>query len=193
MEENKIKLSENVVVIDTAFLNFVVTDLKKYFETILNRSLKVIDLSELAMYLTLDAGLEGRENNVQFLFVYDQDSIKLECCTPSDLKEELNGTAFNCKFGEYTFASVPSEGMVTREELFFDLLNIVLDSKDVKRVFVVSFNEEYGERVIEVLNKIEDKEVMQFRMDEPEYSVKFRWDMLAYPVMQALGIKGDEL
>lgn len=193
MEENKIKLSENVVLIDVAFLNFVVTDLKKYFETILGRSLRVIDLSELTMYLTLDSGLEGRENNVQFLFVYDQESTKLESCIPSDLKEELNGKAFDCKFGEYTFASVSSEGMVTREELFLDLLNIVADSKDVKRMIVVSFNEEYGDRVTEVLNKIEEKTVMQFRMDEPEYSVKFRWDMLAYPVMQALGIKGDEL
>lgn len=30
-------------------------------------------------------------------------------------------------------------------------------------------------------------------MNEPEATVDYRWEMLAYPIMQALGIRGDEL
>ena len=30
-------------------------------------------------------------------------------------------------------------------------------------------------------------------MNEPETPVAYQWDMLAFPVMQALGIRADEL
>ena len=83
--------------------------------------------------------------------------------------------------------------MVTREDLFLDLLSIVADSADVKRMIVVSFNEEYGKRVTDALNEIKGKEVIQFRMNEPDTPLAYKWDMLAFPVMQALGIRADEL
>ena len=45
----------------------------------------------------------------------------------------------------------------------------------------------------DILNKVDGKEIIQFRMNEPEYRTSYRWEMLAYPIMQALGIKGEEL
>ena len=192
-DKPQIKLSETVVLIDAAFLNFVITDMKGYFEKTLQRSLQEIDLSMLTTYLTLDAGITEGKNEVQFLFVYDKDSSHLVHCHPSDLEKELNGVAFQSPYGEYSFASVPSEGMVSREELFLDLLAIVSDSADVKRMIVVSFNEEYGKKVTDALHEVKGKEIIQFRMNEPEASVEYKRDMLAFPVMQALGIRADEL
>lgn len=192
-DKPQIKLSETVVLIDAAFLNFVITDMKGYFEKTLQRSLQEIDLSMLTTYLTLDAGITEGKNEVQFLFVYDKDSSHLVHCHPSDLEKELNGVAFQSPYGEYSFASVPSEGMVSREELFLDLVAIVSDSADVKRMIVVSFNEEYGKKVTDALHEVKGKEIIQFRMNEPEASVEYKWDMLAFPVMQALGIRADEL
>ena len=182
-DKPQIKLSETVVLIDAAFLNFVITDMKGYFEKTLQRSLQEIDLSMLTTYLTLDAGITEGKNEVQFLFVYDKDSSHLVHCHPSDLEKELNGVAFQSPYGEYSFASVPSEGMVSREELFLDLLAIVSDSADVKRMIVVSFNEEYGKKVTDALHEVKGKEIIQFRMNEPEASVEYKWDMLAFPVM----------
>ena len=52
--DKKIKLPEIVMLIDAAFLNYVVSDLKSYFEKILNRPLREIDLSLLTTYLALD-------------------------------------------------------------------------------------------------------------------------------------------
>ena len=46
-DKPQIKLSETVVLIDAAFLNFVITDMKGYFEETLQRSLQEIDLSML--------------------------------------------------------------------------------------------------------------------------------------------------
>ena len=192
-DKPQIKLSETVALIDAAFLNFVITDMKKYFEKALQRSLQVIDLSMLTTYLTLDAGISKGKNEIQFLFVYDKEASSLVNCQPSDLEKELNGVAFQNSYGEYSFASVPSEGMVSRESLFLDLLSIVVDSADVKRIIILSFNEEYGKEVTNALNEVQGKEVIQFRMDKPDTQVGYKWDMLAFPVMRALGVRADEL
>lgn len=189
----KIELSENVMLIDVAYLNFVVVDLKRYFEGVLRRPLPEINLSELTTFLALDAGIEEGKNETQLLLVYDKESAKLQNCQPSDLKEELNGVAFSNQFGEFSFASVPSEEMVSREELYLDLLSIVSDCADVKKLIVVSHNEEYGRQVAEALSEVKEKKIIQFRMDEPEGMIEYQWEMLAYPVMQALGIRGEEL
>lgn len=189
----QIKLSENVMLIDVAFLNFVVTDLKKYFEKVLKRPLQEIDLTELVSYLALDADIKEGQNEVQLLMVYDKESSELQHCSPSDLTGELDGVAFKNQIAEFVFVGVPCEEMVLREDLYLDLLSIVADSADVKKLIIVSFNEEYGQRVSDVLNKVEGKEMIQFRMNEPEESVAYRWEMLAYPVMQSFGIRGDEL
>lgn len=93
-DKPQIKLAEAVVLIDAAFLNFVITDIKGYFEETLHRSLQEIDLSMLTTYITLDAGITEGKNEVQFLFVYDKESSRLQYCQPSDLQEELNGVAF---------------------------------------------------------------------------------------------------
>lgn len=192
--DEKIKFPSNVVLIDVAFLNLVVTDLKKYFEKTLMRELQEIDLSELVTYIVLDAGMAVGDNQIQILMVYDKDSAQLSNCRPSDLSAELNGVAFKSQFGEFSFASVPCEEMVSREELYLDLLSIVLDSADVERLILVSFNEEYGDKVMERLKGVKNKETIQFRMNEPEESIEgYQWEMLAYPVMQALGIRGEEL
>lgn len=192
-DKPQIKLSETVVLIDAAFLNFVITDIKNYFEKTLQRSLQEIDLSLFTSYLTLDAGINEGKNEVQFLFVYDKESRHLQHCQPSDLQEELNGVAFQSPYGEFSFVGVPSEGMVSREDLFMDLLSVVSDSADVKRMIVVSFNEEYGKKVTDVLQGLKGKEVVQFRMNEPEIPVNYKWDMLAFPVMHSLGIRAEEL
>ncbi|WP_071146984.1 DUF6621 family protein [Bacteroides ihuae] len=191
--EEKIKLAETVMLIDAAYMNFVIADLKKNFERMLGRSLQEIDLSHLITYLALDASMSEGENQIQVLWVYDDRSSKLLHCHPSDLKEELNGVAFSNPLGEFSFASVPSAEMVSREDLYFDLFDIVADSTDVKKMIIVSFNEEYGDRLHLAMNKVTEKEIILFCMDEPKKEPHYQWEVLAYPLMQSLGIKGDEL
>lgn len=195
MIDNKpqIELPETVAVIDAAFLNLVITDVKNHFEKVLNRPLQEIDLSLLTTYLALDSGITEGDNDVQILFVYDKESTRLVHCQPSDMVNELNGIAFKSIYGEYSFATVTSEGMVSRADLFLDLLTIVSDSADVKKMIVLSFNEEYGKKVTEALCKVKGKEVFQFRMNEPETPVNYKWDILAYAIMRSLGIKATEL
>ena len=68
MENTRIKLSETVMVIDAAYLNFVINDLKKYFEPLLGRSLQRADLALFTMCLAMDAGVKEGSNDVQILW-----------------------------------------------------------------------------------------------------------------------------
>ena len=165
MENTRIKLSETVMVIDAAYLNFVINDLKKYFEPLLGRSLQRADLALFTMCLAMDAGVKEGSNDVQILLVYDEQSGKLEDCLPSDLKSELDGMAFKGPLGEFCFMAVSSEGFVSRGELYLDLLHIVLNSAEVKKLIVVPFNEEYGEEVENVLKELNIEKVDGIYLD----------------------------
>lgn len=204
MEDVQVKLSETVMVVDAAYLNFVVNDLKKYFEPLLGRSLQTMDLALFVQYLAMDAGVTGNGNEVQVLLVHDGQSRRLEHCCPSDLQRELDGVAFKAELGEFSFMAVPSEGLVSRGDLYLDLLRIVLNSAEVKRVLVVPFSEEYGKEVVGVLEEFtaesteseqreQAKEIVYFRMDQPAVPAVCRYEVLGYPLMAVLGIRSEDL
>lgn len=191
--EQKAQFNETVMLIDASFLNFVINDIKKAFEGMLNRPLQTVDLSELMTYLALDAGVAEGEKQIQVILIYDKDCTKLVNCNPSGLEKELNDTAFKNQFGEFCFNSFQPEDMATLEQLYLESLKVVGEAKTVKRLILVSNNELYGEKVMNSLPEREDMEVIQFRMNEPERQISTHWELLIYPVMQALGIRGDEL
>lgn len=191
--EQRAQFNETVMLIDASFLNFVVNDIKKAFEGMLNRPLQTVDLSELMTYLALDAGVVEGEKQIQVILIYDKDCPKLVNCRPSGLEKELNDTAFKNRFGEFCFNSFQPEDMATLEQLYLESLKVVGEAKAVNRLILVSNNELYGEKVMNCLPEREDMEVIQFRMNEPERQISTRWELLIYPVMQALGIRGDEL
>ena len=70
--ENDMKMAETVILIDAPFLDWLITDLKKHFEQRLGRSLKNADLSDLLVYLALDAGVQPGDNRIQVFFIYEE-------------------------------------------------------------------------------------------------------------------------
>ena len=182
-----VKFAENVILVDVAYFNDVVKDLKRYFELQLGRPLQNIYVEEWASYLALDSGVRDKENNIGVLFVHD-------------LNKDLNGVGFTNQLGEFSFTSVSSEGLVSRANLYLDLLNIALDSADVKRLVLVPFIDDYGAKLMEVLEEHlreadseKSKEVFLFNMDEPAHPLGCKWDLLGYSMMRALGVKAEEL
>ena len=93
MAEN-VKLAENVILVDVAYFNDVVKDLKRYFELQLGRPLQNIYVEEWASYLALDSGVRDKDNNIEVLFVHDSQTNKLLHCDPSDLNKDLNGVGY---------------------------------------------------------------------------------------------------
>ena len=62
-----------------------------------------------------------------------------------------------------------------------------------KRIIVVAADKDYDDKMIDLLNDIKEKEVLQYRMDESTDRISYRWELLVFPLMQALGIQADEI
>ncbi|MEG2514718.1 MAG: DUF6621 family protein [Bacteroidaceae bacterium] len=192
--KNEIKMSETVMLIDAAFLDFASNDLKGHFEWLLNRPLQKIDLVSLVSFFSFEAGLKREGNQIQLIFIYDDESVKLRHCFPDNLKEDLSDLTFISPLGEVDAYSFQPEGLATLEDLYIESLKVIADTKEVKNLVVISFNEMYGDKVEDILKKTNEKNIVQFRMDIIEESkLPYCCKSLAFPLMHALGIKGEEL
>lgn len=193
----KVKLEDTVILIDTVFYNFLVTDIKNHFEKQLNRALEVIDLPTLTTYLSLDMGLCAGDNTVQLLWLYTKQISDLQFTKPSSLKSDLDGKAFQNEVGEFLMASVSTEDLVPIGELYVEVLQMALESENVKKIALIADYSSYKDMLNEVLSdnkeKLKEKEVVFFNMGEVQKMENVRKEILAYPLMQALGIKADDL
>lgn len=193
----KVKLEDTVILIDTVFYNFLVTDIKNHFEKQLNRALEVIDLPSLTTYLSLDMGLCAGDNTVQLLWLYTKQISDLQFTKPSSLKSDLDGKAFQNEVGEFLMASVSTEDLVPIGELYVEVLQMALESENVKKIALIADYSSYKDMLNEVLSdneeKLKEKEVVFFNMGEVQKMENVRKEILAYPLMQALGIKADDL
>ena len=73
-------------------------------------------------------------------------------------------------------------------------VKLVADAKEVKHLVVIPSETEYGDKLPEIFEKVDGKEsIYVLGMNPLEASDKFRWEMLGYAVLQALGIRSDEI
>ena len=192
--EKKIKFAPTVMLIDACYLNKVGNDIRQHFAPIVNRELPQADLAALLEYMALDAGVQTGENEIQVIFIYEPGLGEMTFCTPSALEKDLNNVAFKGTLGEFSlYAFQPSE-LATREELFAESLQLLGESKDTRRLIVVPDEEGYGQKVYELTAKMKGKEdVMVLGMNPPQKECACRFEMLGFAVLQALGIRADEL
>lgn len=191
---SEIKFAETVILMDATYVDRVVNDLSNHFGKVVGRKLPKADLPVLLECLSLDGGIPLGENAIQVLFIYDEESKKMNALKPSDLEKELNNVAFKSQLGEFVLYSFEPSDMTSRKELFLESLKVVVDAKEVKRVIVVPAEEEYGDKVPEILEKVDGKEKMTvFGMNPPAKQVFYQWEMFGFAVLQSLGIKADEL
>lgn len=196
---DSIRFSENVILIDVAFLNEIVYDIKNALEIRLERKLAHVDLPAWLSYLALDSGLREKNNKVEVILVHDQLALTLNSCEPSDLKS-LENMACRTPLGEFLFSSVSSSGLVPTENLYIDLMNLALVSADVKCLMLLPFHPAYGEKVEDALcnffknkNEEECNKAVYFTMGEPLHSVYCRCERIFYSLAHALGINSDDL
>jgi hypothetical protein len=194
MELPKFEFTSDVIIIDAEYMNFVAHDMRSYFAQKIGRAVGPADMQTLISCIAIDAfGTDGGEMERNVLLVYDKKSCRMEACTPSDIDGEMNDRAFRTSMGEFQLIGVGSAEMVPLGDLFQDLLSIVADSNDVKRIAVVADDNRFGRKIDEIAAKAGEKSVARFVMRQPEEGEGARQLVLAYPLMQALGIRGDEL
>lgn len=191
---NEIKFAENVILVDAAYIDKVSRDLRQHFSQVIGRELPKADLSLFLECLAMDAKIYRGNNVVQALFIYDKASKVMNSFQPSDLQKDLNDVAFQSELGEFQLNTFEPSDMASCEDFFLESVRLVADAKEVKRLIVVPYEEEYADKLPEILKKVDGKDSIHvFGMNPPLEEVSYQWEMLGFAMLQALGIRANEL
>ena len=191
---NELKFAEKVILIDAAYINKVTKDLSQHFGQVIGRELPKADLPIFLECVAMDAAIQPGDNVLQVLFVYDKNESKMDAFNPGDLKKELNDVAFKSQLGEFQLNTFEPSDMANKEAFFLESVRLIADAKEVKHLVVVPSESEYGDKLPEIFEKVDGKESIHvLGMNPPAPSDKYQWEMLGYAVLQALGIRSDEI
>ena len=191
---NELKFAEKVILIDAAYINKVTKDLSQHFGQLIGRELPKADLPIFLECVAMDAAIQPGENVLQILFVYDKNQTRIDAFNPSDLKKELNDVAFKSQLGEFQLNAFEPSDMADKEAFFLESVRLVADAKEVKHLVVVPDEMEYGDKLPEIFDKVDGKESIHvLGMNPLASSDRYHWEMMGYAVLQALGIRSDEI
>ena len=191
---NELKFAEKVILIDASYINKVTADLSRHFGQVIGRELPKADLPIFLECVAMDAAIQPGENVLQVLLVYDKENARMDAFNPGDLKKELNDVAFKSQLGEFQLNTFEPSDMTDREAFFLEAVKLVADAKEVKHLVVIPSETEYGDKLPEIFDKVDGKESIHvLGMNPPGPSDKFRWEMMGYAVLQALGVRSDEI
>ena len=194
INNNELKFAEKVILIDALYINKVTNDLCQHVSQVIGRELPKADLPIFLECVAMDAAIQPGEHVLQVLLVYDKSHTKLNAFNPSDLKKELNDVAFKSQLGEFQLNTFEPSDMTDREAFFLEAVKLVADAKEVKHLVVIPSETEYGDKLPEIFDKVDGKESIHvLGMNPPVPSDKFRWEMMGYAVLQALGVRSDEI
>ena len=191
---NELKFAEKVILIDASYINKVTADLSRHFGQVIGRELPKADLPIFLECVAMDAAIQPGENVLQVLLVYDKENTRMNAFNPGDLKKELNDVAFKSQLGEFQLNTFEPSDMADREAFFLEAVKLVADAKEVKHLVVIPSETEYGDKLPEIFDKVDGKDSIHvLGMNPPAPSDKFRWEMMGYAVLQALGVRSDEI
>ncbi len=197
-DTSKIKMSENVIIADADYIDYVAFQLSVQFERILGRRIPKADLSQWAVNVALDGGLrpDGQPHETQVVLVHDKQHTRLDNFVPSVYATELSAQAFSDEqLGEFLVNAYAVGEVVDKAQYLADAIKAVCEHQEVRRLMVIP-NGEQGDSYDEVRRALrdapDDKRITVFAM-QPMAGGNFRQEILGYSLMNALGIKGEEL
>ena len=91
------------------------------------------------------------------------------------------------------YFSATTEGMVSREELFLDLVRVSCENDNVKNIVLLTREDEYSQELRNLIEENKNKNISQFGITKQPLSTTITYFLFAYPAMKAMGIRGDEL
>lgn len=196
---NNTKWSRNIILVDGDYVDNVAFNLIVNFERMIGRRIQKADTARWIDCIALDGGMhEGRDSDgeTQVIFIHSKEKTALDNFNPGSYETDLNAKAFKDTLGEFIISSYPVEEVVKHDDFFLDVLKTVVNHKDVHRVMAVP-NAEHAplwEEIRHALRDIDDEEkrITLFAM-QPLSGGNFKQEILGYSLMNALGIKGDEI
>ena len=198
-EFNNTKWSRNVILVDGDYVDSVAFDLIVNFERMIGRRIPKADTARWIDCIALDGGMREErdaDGETQVIFIHSKEHKQLDNFSPANYETELNAQAFKDSLGEFVISSYPVEDVVKHDDFFLDVLKTVVNHKDVHRVMVVP-NAEHAllwDALRHALRDIDDEEkrVTLFAM-QPLDGGNFKQEILGYSLMNALGIRADEI
>lgn len=188
-----VRWSENVIVVDADYVDSVAFNLIVNFERMIGRRIPPADMARWVECVALDGGLRQGDHETQVVLLHDKGKRAMENFTPADYSAQLDGKAFKGNLGEFVFGVYPVESLVSKEEFLVDVVSLVCNQKEVKRVMVVPDVDKCYDMLRHALRHVDDdKRVTLFAM-QPLTGGNFRQEILGYSLMSALGIKADEI
>lgn len=188
-----VRWSENVIVVDADYVDSVAFNLIVNFERMIGRRIPPADMARWVECVALDGGLRQGDHETQVVLLHDKGKQAMENFTPADYSTQLEGKAFKGNLGEFVFGAYPVESLVSKEEFLVDVVSLVCNQKEVKRVMVVPDVDKCYDMLRHALRHVDDdKRVTLFAM-QPLTGGNFRQEILGYSLMSALGIKADEI
>ena len=191
----KANWSENVIIVDADYVDRVAFDLIVNFERMIGRRIHKADLAKWIDCVALDGGLREGEHDTQVVLIHDKKQAALDNFVPANYDDELNGKAFKDHLGEFTVSSFPVEDITTSTDFFLDTVAMVCAQKEVKRVMIIpdAENRALYADLRHTLQRVDDeKRITVFAM-QPMEGGNFRQEILGYSLMNALGIRAEEL
>lgn len=188
-----VRWSENVIVVDADYVDSVAFNLIVNFERMIGRRIPPADMARWVECVALDGGLRQGDHETQVVLLHAKGKRAMENFTPADYSAQLDGKAFKGNLGEFVFGAYPVESLVSKEEFLVDVVSLVCNQKEVKRVMVVPDVDKCYDMLRHALRHVDDdKRVTLFAM-QPLTGGNFRQEILGYSLMSALGIKADEI
>ena len=187
--------SENIIIADADYVDSVAFDLIVNFERMIGRRIPVADLARWIDCVALDGGIREGEHQTQVVLIHRKDRKGMENFMPSDYESDLNGKAFKDHLGEFMLSSLPIEEIVDETDFLMEIVQAACEQPNVKRVMIVPNFEKDGlyDRMRHVLQQVDDdKRITVFAM-QPLSGGNFRQEILGYSLMNALGIKSEEI
>lgn len=188
-----VRWSENVIVVDADYVDSVAFNLIVNFERMIGRRIPPADMARWVECVALDGGLRQGDHETQVVLLHAKGKQAMENFTPADYSTQLDGKAFKGNLGEFVFGAYPVESLVSKEDFLVDVVSLVCNQKEVKRVMVVPDVDKCYDMLRHALRHVDDdKRVTLFAM-QPLTGGNFRQEILGYSLMSALGIKADEI
>ena len=187
--------SENIIIADADYVDSVAFDLIVNFERMIGRRIPAADLARWIDCVALDGGIREGEHQTQVVLIHRKDRKGMENFMPSDYESDLNGKAFKDHLGEFMLSSLPIEEIVDETDFLMEIVQAACEQPKVKRVMIVPNIEKDGlyDRMRHVLQQVDDdKRIAVFAM-QPLSGGNFRQEILGYSLMNALGIKSEEI
>lgn len=187
--------SENIIIADADYVDSVTFDLIVNFERMIGRRIPAADLARWIDCVALDGGIREGEHQTQVVLIHRKDRKGMENFMPSDYESDLNGKAFKDHLGEFMLSSLPIEEIVDETDFLMEIVQAACEQPNVKRVMIVPNFEKDGlyDLMRHVLQQVDDdKRITVFAM-QPLSGGNFRQEILGYSLMNALGIKSEEI